>query len=69
METVARSALLTSILFDWSYNFGAIDLKMDGSFLRKNHVSRRWDCLSHLNWTGALTLSPLLKLSPRKLGP
>ena len=44
------------VSFDWSNNTDAIDLKMDG-------------CASPLNWIGALTLSLLLKLPPRKLEP
>ena len=40
-----------------------------GLFLRENHLLRCWGCLSHLNWLGALTLSLLLKLLPRKLEP
>ena len=38
-------------------------------FLRKIHLSRCWGWLSFLNWIGALTLSLLLKLPPRKLEP
>ena len=38
-----------------------------GLFLRKNQFLRCWDWLSLLNWIGALTLSLLLKLPPRKL--
>ena len=38
-------------------------------FLRKNHLLRCWDWVSLLNWIGALTLSLLLKLPPRKLEP
>ena len=41
--------------------------KWVGLFLRKNHLWRCWGCLSLLNWIGALTLSLLLKLPPRKL--
>ena len=37
-------------------------------FLRKNHFLKCWSWLSLLNWIGALTLSILLKLPPRKLG-
>ena len=40
-----------------------------GTFLRKNHLLRGWGWLSLLNWAGALTLSLLLKLSPRQLEP
>ena len=43
-----------------SNNTGAIDVKMDGSF-------KMLSLLSLLNWIGALTLSLLLKLFPRKL--
>ena len=37
--------------------------------LRCWDVLRCWDWLSLLSWVGALTLSLLLKLSPRKLEP
>ena len=40
-----------------------------GLFLRKNHPLRCWGWLSLLSWVGALTFSPLLKLSARKLEP
>ena len=43
--------------------------KWMGLFLRKKHLLRCWGCLSLLNWIGALTLSLLLKLHPRKLEP
>ena len=38
-------------------------------FLRKNHLLRCRGWFSLLNWVGALTLSLLLKLAPRKLEP
>ena len=57
------------VFFDHSSNTGAIDKKMVGLFLRKNHLVRFWDWLSFLNFIGALTLSLLLKLPPRKLEP
>ena len=57
------------VLFDWSDNTGAFDFKKDGSVLRKNHLLKCWSWLSLLNWIGALTLSLLLKLPPRKLEP
>ena len=38
-----------------------------GLFFRKNHILRCWGFLSFLNWIGAVTLSFLLKLPPRKL--
>ena len=43
--------------------------KWMGLFLRKKHLLRCCGCLSLLNWIGALTLSLLLKLHPRKLEP
>ena len=43
------------VLFDWCNNSGAIDMRMDGS------------PMGPLNWIVAFTLSPLLKLPPRKL--
>ena len=30
------------VLFDWSNKTGSIDVKMEGLFLRKNHVLRCW---------------------------
>ena len=38
-----------------------------GQFLRKNNLLRLWGYLSLLNWIGALTLSLLLKLLPKKI--
>ena len=74
---LTSSGLLISILeklrlvsFDWSGNSIAMDVKMDGSALekkKKNHLSRCWDCLCYLNSTGALMLSLLLKVPPRKM--
>ena len=40
-----------------------------GLFLRKNHLLRCWGWLSLLNMIGALTLSLLITLPPRKLEP
>ena len=40
---------------------------MDGSVL--DGKLRCWGCLYLLNWTAVLTLSLMLKLSPRKLYP
>ena len=42
--------------------------KWMGLFLRKNHLLRRWCRPSLLNWIGALTLSLLLKLPPKRIG-
>ena len=52
--------LITLVLLMWKW----MDL-----FLRKNHLLRCWGWLSLLNWIGALTLSLVLKLPPRKLEP
>ena len=57
------------VSFGRSNNTGAIDVKMDGSVLGENHLLRCSGGLSLLNWIGALTLSLLLKLPPRKLEP
>ena len=57
------------VLFYQANNSGANDVKMSGSDLRKNNLLRCWDCLSLLNWIGALTLSHLLKMPPRELRP
>ena len=57
------------VSFNQSNNTDAIDVKMDGSVLDKNHLSRCWGCFSLLNWIGALKLSLLLKLPLRKLVP
>ena len=58
------------VSFDRSKNTGAIDMKMDGSVL-KEKASFKMLGLTFplLNWIGALTLSLLLKLPPRKLEP
>ena len=50
------------VSFDQSNNTGSIDVKQMGLYLRKNHLLRCWGWPSLLNWTGALTLSLLLKL-------
>ena len=55
------------VLSDRSNNTGAIDVKMEKLFLRKNHLLRCWGWLSLLNWIWALTLPLLLKLLPTKL--
>ena len=48
-------------------NSVAIDVKIDGSALEEKSYIKILGCLSLLNWVGALTLSLLLKLPPRKL--
>ena len=51
--------------FYWSKNSGAIDVKMDGSALEEKSSFKMLGFLSLLNWIWALTLSLLLKLSPK----
>ena len=55
------------VLFDWSNNNGSIDVKTDGSVLEEKSSFKVLGLTSFLNWIGVLTLSLLLKLSPRKL--
>ena len=56
------------VLFDWSNNSGAIDLKMDGSVVEEKSSFKMLG-FSLLNWIGALILSLLPKLPSRKLEP
>ena len=72
--TGVRSGLLISMLgkLSWFHLTGLITMgllmwKWMGLFLRKNHLLICWGGLSLLNLIGALTLSLLLKLPPRKL--
>ena len=53
--------------FVQSNNTGAIDVEMNGSILEEKTFVRCWGCFSLVSWNGALTLSLLLKLPPRKL--
>ena len=69
-----KSGILISILgkLSWFGLTGPITVvllmwKWMGLVLRKNHLLRYWGWLSLLNWIGALTLSLLLKLPPRKM--
>ena len=55
--TVGKTQLFS---FDQSNNTSVIDVKLDGSVLGC------FGCLSLINWIGALILSLLLKLPPRK---
>ena len=73
---LGRSGFLISTLgkLNWFCLTSQITLvllmwKWMGLFLRKNNLLRCWGWLSLLNWIGALTLSLLLKLPPRKLEP
>ena len=52
------TCLIKMVLFVW---------KWMGLLLMKNYLLRCWGWPSFLNWIGALTLSLLLKLPPRKL--
>ena len=54
------------VLFDRSNNNGSINVKMDRSVLEEKSSFKMLG-LTFLNWIGALTLSLLLKLPPRKL--
>ena len=42
---------------------GAIDMKIDGSFLTKNHVLRFWGWLSLLNWVGVSYTISIAKIA------
>ena len=55
------------VSFDRSNNNGSIDVKTDGSVLEEKSSFKILGLTSFLNWIGVLTLSLLLKLSPRKL--
>ena len=55
------------VVFDWSSNNGSIDVKIDGLFLKEKSSFKILGLTLGLNWIGVLTLSLLLKLSPRKL--
>ena len=75
--TLARSGLLISMLgkLNWFHLTSLITLLLlmwqwMGLFFIKDHLLRCWGWPSLLlNWIGALTLSLLLKLPPRKLEP
>ena len=56
------------VSLDRPNNAGAVDVKMMGLFLRKNHLSKYWSFLSLLNWIWFLTLSLLLKLPSKEIG-
>ena len=58
------------VLFDWSNDTGAIHVKIDGPVVEEKSPFKILGLrLSLPNWIGALILSPLLKLLPRKLEP
>ena len=58
---------LNSFRFTSSITLVLLMWKRMGLFLRKNHLLRCLGWLYYLNWIGALILSLLLKLPPRKL--
>ena len=55
------------VSFDWSYNTGAIHMKIDGSAFEEKSSFKMLGLTLFLNWIGALTLSLLLEVPPRKL--
>ena len=55
------------VLFDWSSNTDAIDVKMDGSILKEKVSFKMLGMTFSSNWIGAVTLSLLLKLPQRRL--
>ena len=57
------------VLFDWSNNTGTIDVKVDGSVLEEKSSFKILGLAFSVNYIGALTLSLLLKLPPRKWEP
>ena len=66
VDFIAEKNQLVS--FDWSNNTdSAIDVKMDGSVLEEKISCKMLGLI--LKWIGGLTLSLLLKVSPRKLEP
>ena len=76
LVTGAGSGLLISMLEKLNYccltglkTLVLLMSKSMGLFLRKNHLLRCWGWLFLLNWIGALTLTLLLRLPPRKLEP
>ena len=57
------------VLFDWSNNSGAIDVKMDGSVLEEKSSFKMAGLVSLLNCIGDIILYLLLKLPPRIFMP
>ena len=57
------------VLFDWSNNSGAIDVKMDGSVLEEKSSFKMAGLVSLLNCIGDIILYLLLKLPPRIVMP
>ena len=57
------------VLFDWSNNSGAIDVKMDGSVLEEKSSFKMAGLVSLLNCIGDIIVYLLLKLPPRIFMP
>ena len=57
------------ILFDWSNNSGAIDIKINVSVLEEKSYFKMLMWTFYSKWIGVLTFTLLLKLPPRKLEP
>ena len=57
------------VSFDQSNNTAAIDVIMDGAGLEEKSSFKMLELTFSSDWIGALTLSLLLKLVPRKLEP
>ena len=57
------------VSFDQSNNTAAIDVIMDGAGLEEKSSFKMLGLTFSSDWIGALTLSLLLKLVPRKLEP
>ena len=55
------------VLFYWSNNTDAIDVKMDGSILKEKVSFKMLGMTFSSNWIGAVTLSLLLELPQRRL--
>ena len=48
-----NAAKTQPVSFDCSNNSGIIDLKMNGSVLKKSNLLTCWDCFSLPNWIGS----------------
>ena len=57
------------VSFGRSNNNGSIDVKIDGSVVQEKSSFRMLRLTFSSNWIGALPLSLLLKVPPKKLDP
>ena len=58
---------LKIVSFDWPYSSGFIHLKIDGLFLKKNHLLRCWDSFScKLYWASYIV--SIAKIALKKIG-